>query len=58
MLTLLIFTTVEPSFDEIDDLLKKEEVDIAQVIELLDVIVDELIASGQTASPEFTDVSI
>ena len=31
--------------------------DIADVVTLLVEIVDDLIASGQTASPEFTDVS-
>ena len=46
----------EPSFDEILTLLKDDNVNVVEVIELLDDIVNTLINNGQTASYTFSNV--
>lgn len=38
------------------NLLNEDEVDIGEVVNKLEGIVNELIESGQTASPNFTEV--
>lgn len=51
-------STVEPSLDGVADLLSHPNVDVGQVVDALEGIVDELIASGQTATYEFTEVKL
>jgi hypothetical protein len=46
----------EPSFDEILTLLKDDNVNVVEVIELLDDVVNTLINNGQTASYKFSNV--
>jgi hypothetical protein len=48
----------EPSFDEILTLLKDDNVNVVEVIELLDDIVNTLINNGQTASYTFSNILI
>ena len=50
------FISVEPSFNDVKMLLSGDNVDIAEVVEALEGIVNDLIESGQTASEEFTNV--
>ena len=47
----------EPSFDEIFLLLSQSRVDLTELVEALDKVVNSLIANGQTASREFSEVS-
>jgi hypothetical protein len=48
----------EPSFDEILTLLKDDNVNVVEVIELLDDVVNTLINNGQTASYKFSNTLI
>lgn len=53
-----MFLAVEPSLDDVVELLSGDNVDIGNVVKELEGLVNRLIENGQIASEEFSHVRV